>query len=107
MVCTDDINLLQDNVNTTKKNTEALIDATKEVGLELNAENKIYVNVMSPECEENHNVKTADRYFENLAQFKFLGMTVTNQNLIHEVVKSMLNSGSVCYHSIQNFLSSV
>jgi hypothetical protein len=51
MICPDDINLLQDNINTIKKNTEALIDA-KEVGLELNAENKVYVNVLSSECEE-------------------------------------------------------
>jgi hypothetical protein len=32
----DDVNLLDDNVDTIKKNTQTLIDASKEVGLEVN-----------------------------------------------------------------------
>jgi hypothetical protein len=31
----DDVNLLGDNIDTTKKNTETLIDGGKEVGLEI------------------------------------------------------------------------
>jgi hypothetical protein len=34
----DDVNLLGDNIDTKKKNTETLIDASKEVGLEINVE---------------------------------------------------------------------
>jgi hypothetical protein len=34
----DDVNLLGDNIDTMKKNTETLIDASKEVGLEINVE---------------------------------------------------------------------
>jgi hypothetical protein len=30
---------------------------------------------------------------------------VTNQTLIHEVINSRLNSGTVCSHSVQNLLS--
>jgi hypothetical protein len=33
-------------------------------------------------------------------------MTVTNQNLIQEEIKKRLNSGNVCYHSVQSLLSS-
>jgi hypothetical protein len=32
----DDVNLLGDNIDTINKNTEILIDASKEVGLEVN-----------------------------------------------------------------------
>jgi hypothetical protein len=34
----DDVNLLGNNTDTIKKNTETLIDASKEVGLEINVE---------------------------------------------------------------------
>jgi hypothetical protein len=47
-----------------------------------------------------------NRSFENVSQFKYLGMTVTNQNLFQEEIKRRLNSGSACYHSVQNLLSS-
>jgi hypothetical protein len=33
------MNLLEDNIHTVKKDTEALIEASEEVGLELNIEN--------------------------------------------------------------------
>jgi hypothetical protein len=41
-----------------------------------------------------------------VAQFKYLGTTVTNENLIPEGIKGRFNSGNACYHSIQNFLPS-
>jgi hypothetical protein len=44
----DDVNLLGDNIDTTKKNTQILVDASKEVGLEVNTEK--CVAVLSPEC---------------------------------------------------------
>jgi hypothetical protein len=37
------VNLLGDNIDTIKKNTQTLIDATKEVGLEVNTEETIYI----------------------------------------------------------------
>jgi hypothetical protein len=37
------MNLLADNIDTLKKNTETLIDASKEVGLEVNAEKTKYM----------------------------------------------------------------
>jgi hypothetical protein len=39
---TDDVNLLGDNVETVKKNTESLIDASKEVDLEVNIISRVY-----------------------------------------------------------------
>jgi hypothetical protein len=38
LVYADDVNLLEDNIDTIKRNTETLIDASKEVGLEVNAQ---------------------------------------------------------------------
>jgi hypothetical protein len=40
-----------------------------------------------------------------VSRFKNL-RTVTNQNLIQEEIKRRMNPGNVCYHSVQNLLSS-
>jgi hypothetical protein len=53
-------------------------------------ENQVYVAISSPECRSNRDVKIANRSFENVAQFKYLEMTVTNQNLIQEDIKRRL-----------------
>jgi hypothetical protein len=39
----DDVNLVGDNIDTVKKNTETLIDASNEVGLEINVERTKYM----------------------------------------------------------------
>jgi hypothetical protein len=41
----DDVNLLGDNTHTINENTETLIDASKEVGLEVNLEKTKYMLV--------------------------------------------------------------
>jgi hypothetical protein len=51
-------------------------------------------------------IKIANRSFENVSQFKYLGMTVTNQNLIQEEIKWRFNCGNACYHLVQKLLSS-
>jgi hypothetical protein len=44
------------------------------------------------------------RFFENVAQFKYLETTVTNQILVPEEIKRRLNSGNAFYHLVHNFL---
>ena len=41
-----------------------------------------------------------------MEEFKYLGTALTDQNSIQEEIKSRLKSGNVCYHSVQNILSS-
>jgi hypothetical protein len=51
-------------------------------------------------------MKIGNIWFENVAQFRYLGTTITNENLIQEEIKRRLNSGNACYHSVQNLSSS-
>jgi hypothetical protein len=55
---------------------------------------------------QNREIKIGNRSFENVSQFKYLGTTVTDQNLIEEEINRRLNSGNACYHLVQNLLSS-
>ena len=41
-----------------------------------------------------------------MEEFIYLGTTLANQNSIQEEIKSTLQSGNACYHSVQNLLSS-
>jgi hypothetical protein len=101
------VNLLGDNVYTIKENTITLIDASKEVGLEINIEKTKYMLLSHDQnVGQNRDIIIANRSFENVSQFIYLGTRVINQNLISEKIKRRLNSGNACYHSVQNLLSS-
>jgi tellurite resistance-related uncharacterized protein len=93
----DDVNLLGDNIDSINKNTKTLIDASKEVGLEVNVEETEYMLVFHDQnAGQNREIEIGHRSFENVSQFKYLEMTVTNENLIQEEIKRRLNSGNAC-----------
>jgi hypothetical protein len=48
--CAADMKLLGDNIDIIKINTQTLIDAGKEDGLEVNTEKTKYILLSSPEC---------------------------------------------------------
>jgi hypothetical protein len=59
-----------------------------------------------PNSGQNQNIRIANESFENVAKFKHLRTTLTNQNEISDEIKSRLNVGNAYYYSDQNLLSS-
>src|SRR5215469_17262577 len=102
-----EVNILGGSVDTVKKNAEALVAATKEIGLEVNAHKTKYITVSRDRnAGRIHSMKTDNSSFERVEEFKYLGTTLTNQNSIQEEIKSILKLGNACYYSVQNLLSS-
>jgi hypothetical protein len=59
----------------------------------------------SQKIGHKHSIKIENRSFEDVSKFKYLGTTLTDQNCMHQEIKSRLDSGNTCYHSVQGLLS--
>jgi len=101
------VTILVGSIHTLKEKAETLVTATREIGLEVNADKTKYMGVSRDEnAGRNHSLRTDNGTFEKVEEFNYLGKTSTNQNSIAGEMKSRLMSGSACYHSVQNVLSS-
>jgi hypothetical protein len=71
LVYADDVNLLSNSINTIKENKETLLGASKDIGIEINAEKTKYM-IMSRHRNsgQNQNIRTANESFENVSKFK-------------------------------------
>jgi hypothetical protein len=71
------------------------LDASKEGGLEIKAEETKHMSMSRHQTTgQNHYIKVANKSFEYVAKFKYLGTALTNRDCIYEEINNSLNSFS-------------
>ena len=85
LVHADNINKLRGSIHTIKKKTEAVVVASKEIGLIVNAKKSNYSCLQDQNAGQNINIKIGKT-------------TLMNQNSIHEEIKSRLKSVNAYSH---------
>ena len=76
LVYADDVNVFGGSIHTVRKNTEALVIASKEIGLKAHSERTKYM-VMSKDQKagQNGNIQMGNKSFETVERFKYLETT--------------------------------
>jgi len=85
LVYADDVYtcMLGESVHAVNENAEAFVVASKETGLEVNADKTKYM-IMSRDQNAgySHSMKTDNSSFERVEEFKYLGTTLTHRNSV-------------------------
>jgi hypothetical protein len=102
----DHSNLLGENINTIKEETEVHLDAIKGVRLQADAEK---INCMFTARHRNvgqyRNIMIANRSLKNVAKLRNSRIRAKNEDCIHEEAKNRLNVWNAWYYSVRNLLS--
>ncbi|KAJ4439149.1 hypothetical protein ANN_15106 [Periplaneta americana] len=100
LVYADDVMMLGENTQTIRENTGILLEASKEIGLEVNPEKTKYMIMSRDEnIVRNGNIKIRNLSFEEVEKFKYLGVTLLNEDfgfLKSPVMKKVSKSADIC-----------
>jgi hypothetical protein len=88
LVYAQDVNILGGSIHTVRKYTDALVVASKETGLELNADKTKYIFMsLDQNAGRSHTIKNDNISFERVQQFKYMGTILTNHSSVQEKIK--------------------
>ena len=77
------------SVHTVKENAEALVVATKEIRLEVNADKtKCMIMSRDQNAGRSHSMKNDNSSIESVEEFKSLGTTLTNKFLFRKELRA-------------------
>jgi hypothetical protein len=90
-----------------KESAEALLNTSKEVGLEVNPVKTKYMLVSrSQKIGRKYSIKIERSRPLKMWQSLISGNNTNRSKLHHEEIKGRLNSGNACYYSFQSLLFS-
>jgi hypothetical protein len=93
------------SIHTLNKYKEALLFASKEKGLEVNAEKTKYILMcLAKNAGQNHNIQKGNKSSERVGKLRYLVTTLTDRNSIYEEMKTRLRLKNSCYHWVQSFV---
>jgi hypothetical protein len=74
LIYPDNVHLLGNSINTIKESTETLLEASRDFGLEINAEKTKYMIIFHHlNSEQNQTIRIANELFENVAKLNTWG----------------------------------
>ena len=83
------VDIFGGTVHKIKKNTEASVVASKEMGLEVNAnKTKNMVMYRDQKAVQSHIIRTENFSFENVRRFGYLGIAVKNKILFRKKLRA-------------------
>ena len=93
LVYADDVHIVGGSIQTINEYAEALIVASKEVGLEVNVDKTKYM-VMSQDqnAGQSHNMKTGFNSFDSVEKFKYLSSSWLPKNLKTKIHRTVILS---------------
>jgi hypothetical protein len=109
LVNANGVNILGGSVGTRtiEKSTEALVVASKEIGVQVNADKIKHMVIPGDQIAgRSHNIKTDTSSFEKVERVQTFGNNLNKSKFLTGTVKNRSNSGNACYHSVQDILSS-
>lgn len=101
----DDIIITGNTRTEVQMNLKKLMKASKNMGLLVNEE-KMKCMAITRRSEDSSNLKVENKEFEQVKEFKYLGVTLNNKNIMHEEINVRLNAANRCYFAMETIFKS-